>query len=195
MRLNWSMKHWGKVNKPLISLVLFPKIHWKDWCWSWNSDTLATWCKELTHLERPWCWKRLKAGGEGDDRGWHGWMASPTQWTWVWINSGSCWWTERPGVLQSMGLWRVEHDWAAELNWFPKTSFLMFHMQPLVEKNLPANGGDKTDEGWIPESRKFPWRRAWQPTPVFLPGESHGERSLAGYSLWGRKEPGMTEVT
>ena len=117
MRLNWSMKHWGKVNKPLISLVLFPKIHWKDWCWSWNSDTLATWCKELTHLERPWCWKRLKAGGEGDDRGWHGWMASPTQWTWVWINSGSCWWTERPGVLLSMGSQRVRHDWVTELNW------------------------------------------------------------------------------
>ena len=56
---------------------------WKDWCWSWNSNTLATWCKELTHWKRPWCWERLKAGGEGDNRGWDGWMASPTQWTWV----------------------------------------------------------------------------------------------------------------
>ena len=54
-------------------------IHWKDWCWSWNSNTLATWCEELTHLKRPWCWERLKAGGEGDDRGWDGWMVSPTQ--------------------------------------------------------------------------------------------------------------------
>ena len=52
-------------------------------CWSWNSNTLTTWCEELTHLKRPWCWERLKAGGEGDDRGWDGWMASPTQWTWV----------------------------------------------------------------------------------------------------------------
>ena len=78
-------------------------VHWKDWCWSWNSNTLATWCKELTHLKRPWCWERLKAGGEGDDRGWDGWMASPTQWTWVWVNSGSWWWTGRPGVLRSMG--------------------------------------------------------------------------------------------
>ena len=59
-------------------------IHWKDWCWSWNSNTLATWCEELTHLKRPWCWERLRAGGEGDDRGWDGWMASPTRWTWVW---------------------------------------------------------------------------------------------------------------
>ena len=79
---------------------------------------LATWCKELTHLKRPWCWERLKAGGEGDDRGWDDWMASPTQWTWVWVNSGSRWWTGRPGMLQSMGSQRVEHDWATELNWF-----------------------------------------------------------------------------
>ena len=56
-------------------------IHWKDWGWSWNSNTLATWCEELTHLKRPLCWERLRTGGEGDDRGWDGWMASPTQWT------------------------------------------------------------------------------------------------------------------
>ena len=77
----------------------------------------ATWCEELTHLKRPWCWERLKTGGEGDHRGWDGWMASPTWWTWVWVNSKSWWWTGRPGMLQSMGLQRVRHDWAAELNW------------------------------------------------------------------------------
>ena len=70
-----------------------------------------------THLKRPWCWERLKAGKEVDDRGWDGWMASPTHWTWVWVNSGSWWWTERPGVLQSMGSQRVGQDWATELNW------------------------------------------------------------------------------
>ena len=80
-------------------------------------NTLATWCKELTHWKRPWCWERLRAGGEGDNRGWDGWMASPTQWTWVWVDSGSWWWTERPGVLWFMGWQRVEHDWATELNW------------------------------------------------------------------------------
>ena len=85
-------------------------VHWKDWCWSWNSYTLATWREELTHLKRPWCWEWLKAGGEGDDRGWDGWMASPTQWTWVWANSRSWWWTGRPSVLQSMGSQRVKHD-------------------------------------------------------------------------------------
>ena len=67
--------------------------------------------------KEPWCWKRLKAGGEGDDRGWDGWRASPTQWTWVWVDSGSWWWTGRPGVLWFMGSQRVRHDWATELNW------------------------------------------------------------------------------
>ena len=81
----------------------------------WNSNTLATCCEELTHLKRPWCWERLKVGEEGEDRGWDGWMASPTQWTWVWVNSGSWWWTGKPGVLQSMGSQRVRHDWATEL--------------------------------------------------------------------------------
>ena len=79
-------------------------IHWKDWCWSWSSNTVATWCEELTHLKRPWCWEWLKAGGEGDDRGCDSWMASPTQWTGVWLSSRSWWWTGKPGVLQSMGL-------------------------------------------------------------------------------------------
>ena len=91
-------------------------VHWKDWCWSWNSSTLATWCEELTHLKRPWCWERLKAG-EGDDRGWGGWMASPIRWRWVWVKSGNWWWTGRPGVLCSIGLWKVRHDWVIELNW------------------------------------------------------------------------------
>ena len=92
-------------------------IHWKDWCWSWDSNTLATWCKELTHWKRPWCWERLKAGGEGDDRGWDGWTASLTWWTWVWTNSRSWWWTGKPGMLlQSMGSQRVRHDWVTELN-------------------------------------------------------------------------------
>ena len=92
-------------------------IHWKDWCWSWNSNRLATWCKELTYWKGPWCWVRLKAGGEGDDRGWDGWMASPTWWTWVRANSGSWWWTVRSGVLQSMGSQRVRQDWTTKLNW------------------------------------------------------------------------------
>ena len=73
-------------------------------------------CEEQTCWKRPWCWERLKAKGEGDDRGWDGWMASPTWWAWVWVSSGSWWWTGRPGVLQSMGSQRAGHNWATELN-------------------------------------------------------------------------------
>ena len=73
--------------------------------------------EELTHWKRPWCWERLKAGGEGDDRGWGGWMASPTQWTQVWVDSRSWCWIGRSGVLQSMGLQRIGHDCVTELNW------------------------------------------------------------------------------
>ena len=83
---------------------------------SWNSNTLATWCEELTYLKRPWFWERLRTGGEGDDKGWDGWMASPTRWTWVWVDSGSWWWTGRPGMLWFTGLQRVRHDWVTELN-------------------------------------------------------------------------------
>jgi len=88
---------------------------WREWCWSWNSNTLVTWCEELIHWKRPWCWERLKAGGEGDDTAWDGWMASPSWWTWVWASSGNWSRTGRPGVLQSMGSQRIGHDWATEL--------------------------------------------------------------------------------
>ena len=69
------------------------------------------------------CWEGLGAGGEGDDRGWDGWMASPTRWTWVSVNSGSWWWTGRPGVLRFMGSQRVGYNWATELNWNYFVSF------------------------------------------------------------------------
>ena len=90
---------------------------WKEWCWSWNSSTLATSCEELTHWKRLWCWEGLGAGGEGENRGWDDWMASLNRWTWVWVNSGSWWWTGRPDVLLFMGSQRVGHDWVTELNW------------------------------------------------------------------------------
>ena len=89
---------------------------WREWCWSWNSSTLTTSCDELTHWKRLWCWEGLGAGGEGDDRGWDGWMASLTQWMWVWVNSGSWWWTGRPGVLRFMGSRRELHM-TDRLNW------------------------------------------------------------------------------
>ena len=85
-----------------------------------NSSTLATSCDELTHWKRLWWWEGLGAEGEGDDRGWDGWMASPTWWTWVWVNSRSWWWTGRPGMLRFMG--HKESDTTEQLNWRKKES-------------------------------------------------------------------------
>ena len=92
-------------------------VHWKDWCWGWNSNTLAISWEELTNWKRPWCLEGLGTGGEGDDREWDGWMASLTGWTWVWVNSGSWWWTGRPGVLRLMVSQRVLYDGETELTW------------------------------------------------------------------------------
>ena len=83
---------------------------------------------ELTHWKRPWCWEGLGAGGEGADRGWDGWMASLTRRTWVWVNSGSWWWTGRPGVLRFMGSQRVGHDWATELTELNPTEAPVFNL-------------------------------------------------------------------
>ena len=80
-----------------------------------------TWLSDWTKLN--WCWERLRAGGEGDDRGWDGWMASPTQWTWVWVNSGSWWWTGKPGVLQSWS--DKESDTTEWLNWLKIVSLFL----------------------------------------------------------------------
>ena len=118
LRVPWTARRSNQSIRKEIS----PGCSWKDWCWSWNSNTLATWCKELTHWKKPWCLEGLGAGGEGDDRGWDGWMASPTRWTWVWVDSGSWWWTGRRGMLRFMGSQRVGHYWATELNW-TKTSY------------------------------------------------------------------------
>ena len=131
---NWALKNWcfwtvvleKTLESPLDCKEIQPVnpkgnqpwiIHWKDWCWSWSSNLLATWCKKPTHWKRPWCWERLRAGGEGEDRGWDGWMASPTQWTWVWAKSERQWRTERSGVLQSMRSQRIRHDLVAKQQW------------------------------------------------------------------------------
>ena len=102
----------------------------------WNSNTLATWCKELTHLKRPWCWERLRAGEEGDDRGWDVWMASLTPRTWVRVNSRSCWWTRRPGGAAVHGV-AESRTWLS--NWTELNMYLtikgqypvFFHPQSL----------------------------------------------------------------
>ena len=91
---------------------------------SWSSNTLANWFEEPTHWKRPRCWERLRAGREGVDRGWDGWMASSTQWTWIWVDSRSWWWTGRPGMLGSQ---RVRHDWATEMNMSENISAGLIH--------------------------------------------------------------------
>ena len=81
-------------------------IHWKDWCWRWSSNTLATWYEELIYWRRLWCWERLKAG-KGDDRGWDNWMASPTQWTCVWASSRRWWRTGEPWCAAFHGVAKI----------------------------------------------------------------------------------------
>ena len=116
---------WGRLLSPLNCKEIQP-VHPKQISPGYSSEGLmlklklqyfATWCEGLTHLKRPWCWERLRAGGEGDNRGWDGWMESPTQWAWVWVGSRIWCWTGTPGMLQLMGSKRVRHDWATELNW------------------------------------------------------------------------------
>ena len=123
LRVPWTAKR----STQSILKEINSNVHWKNWWWSWNSNTLATWCEELTHWKRPGCWERLKAGREGDDRGWDGWMASLTQWTWVWASFGSWWWTGKPGVLPSMVLQKVRHEWMTELNWMPWEHYCELH--------------------------------------------------------------------
>ena len=120
LRVPWTAR---RSNQSILKELSVLNIHWKDWCWSSNSNTLATWCEELTHLKRLWCWERLRAGGEGHDRGWDGWMASLTQWTWVWVNSGSWWWTGRPGMWNLWG--RKESDLT---KWLNCTDWLFPHL-------------------------------------------------------------------
>ena len=109
LRVPWTAR---RSNQSILKEINM-NIHQKDWRGSWNSNTLAIWCEELTHWKRPWCWERLKAG-DRDNRGWDGWMASLSQWTWVWVSSGSWWWTGRPGVLQSMGSQRIRYNLVTE---------------------------------------------------------------------------------
>ena len=108
LRVPWTARRSNQSILREISL----NIHWEDWA---EAETPILWPPDAKNWlwKRAWCWERLKAGGEGDDRGWDGWMASSTQWTWVWASSGGWWWTGRPGMLQSMGSQRVGHesDW------------------------------------------------------------------------------------
>ena len=161
-----------------------PGVHWKDWSWSWNSNTLATSYEELTHWKRPWCWEGLGAGGEGDNRGWDGWMASPTRWTWVWVNSRSWWWTGRPGMLWFMGLQSQTRlsDWT-ELNWEWKHS-----LHRAMRRNKWSN---IKSLGVLYKQVHGPWCLVYI-QQIFLPitsAERHGEVGAGGVSDQERDRP------
>ena len=91
-------------------------IHWKDWCWSWNSNTFGHLMWRTDSLENPLMLGKIEGGRRRDGRGWDGWMASLTQRIWVWVGSGSWWWTAKPGMMQPMQSQRVEYNWMTELN-------------------------------------------------------------------------------
>ena len=99
LRVPWTARRSNQLILKEINL----DIYWKDWWWSRSSNTLVTWCEEPAHWKRLWCWERLMAEGEGGHRGWDGWMASLTQWTWMWANFGTWWRTGKPCVLPSVG--------------------------------------------------------------------------------------------
>ena len=113
LRVPWTAR---RSNQSILKEIS-PGYSLEGLIWRWDSSTLATSWEELTHWKRPWCWEGLGAGGEGEDRGWDYWMASPTRWAWVRVNTRCWWWTGWPGMLRFMGLQRVGHDWATELNW------------------------------------------------------------------------------
>ena len=115
-------------------------------------SSLATWCEELTHWKRPWCWKRLKVRGKGDDRGWDGLLASPTQWTWVWVNSGSWWWTGRLSELQFMGL----QSWTRLSNWTDLPLRLNYILLQLLSFNTPWK-----NSGWRAGTRHSVLWETW----------------------------------
>ena len=94
LRVPWTAR---RSNQSMLKEIN-SEYSFKDWCWSWSANTLATWCEKLTHWKRLWCWERLKAGEEVGNRQWDGWMASLTQWTWVWANSRRWWRTGKPGA-------------------------------------------------------------------------------------------------
>ena len=173
-------------------------IHWKHWYWSWSSNTLATWYEELIHLEKTLLLERLKAGGEGDKRGWDGWTASPTQWTWVWASSRSWWWTGKPGMLKSMGVTKSNKWTESRANglfhrlwWYLARMYSAQHCVIVVKLivattlillsqlllGLPwrLSGKEYTchcrRRRFNPWVWKIPWRRKWQLTPVFFLGK------------------------
>ena len=169
-------------------------LNCKDWCWSWKSNTLATWCEELIHWKRLWCWERLKAGGQGDDRGWDGWMASLTGRTWVWANSKS-WWCCSPwgykesDVTERLTLSLSRQYARKETN---NLLFLFWHDRYALVININVLVNSKGNQSWIFTGRTDAEAEA----PILLPPDEKslltGKDRDAGKD-WRQEEKGMTE--
>ena len=184
---SWAPKNWcfwtvvleKTLESPLDCKEIQPvhsnRVHWKDWCWSWNSNTLATSCKELTHWKRPWCWEGLRVGGEGDDRGWDGWIALPTGWTWVWVNSGSWWWTGGIACCDSRG--RKELDGTEWLNW---TELNGKWGNSGSQRNLPGSHGLGSILLQSREKWKLKW---WIPRFFRFKLKKHSELAKSHHTL------------
>ena len=199
LRVPWPAR---RSNQSILKEIS-PEVHWKDWCWSWNSNTLATWWEELTHLKRPWCWERLRAGGEGDNREWNGWMTSPTQWIWVWVDSGV---GNGQGGLACCGSWsRKESDtteWLnwTELNWYNRKVYNWCFWTVVLEKT-PKSPLDwkeikpvhpKGNLSWIFIGRTDAEAEALILWPLDVKNWLIGKDPDAGKD-WGQEEKGTTE--
>ena len=190
MLLNW---HWRRLlrvpwtsRRSNLSILkeISPECSWKDW-WSWNSNI---WPPDT----KSWLiWKDPDAGkgGERDNRGWDSWMTSPTQCTWVWVGSRSWWWAGRPGVLQLMGLQRVGHDWATDLNWTELSGsndgtwavYAGFISRKIATSHIHVHAcSDMSDSLWpselyvacvVPLSIEFPRQKYWSGLP--FPSRGH----------------------
>ena len=159
---NWALKNWcflivvleKTLESPLDCKEIQPLhrrsvlgVHWKDWCWSWNSSTLATWCEELTQWKRPWCWERLRAGGEGDNRGWDGWLDNITDS--MDVSLGRLGVGDGQGGLACYGSWgRKESNTTERLNWNWTTEFkhekITKHIDYSTEVRLPDSAFSAT---------------------------------------------------
>ena len=164
--------------------------HWKDWCWSWSSSSLAIWCQELTHWKRPWCLERLKAKGEEGGRRQDGWIASLTQWTWTWANSERQWGTGRPGMLQSMGSQRVRHDFANEQQQQQRDTQKKVHYKKLACGIRESEKSHDLLPIWKLEPQENPWcssspnPKTWKPgkPAVCVPAQVQRQE---GKTRWG----------
>ena len=153
LRVPWTAK---RTNQSILKEVN-PEYSLEGLMLKLNVRYLATWCEDLTHWKRPWCWERLKVG-EGDDRGWDGWVESLTQWTWVWAGSGRWWRTGKPGMLQSMGLQRAGHDCMTkqQQQCAKHSTGCRGYRAPydvITQEALLSNGGDRQEGGHVR------WRR------------------------------------